>query len=219
VSAPLNVVAFASGGGTNFQALLDHGATAEDWQVAGLITNKSDAGALDRAGAAGVDTVVIPTKDRDPLEVSGDTLSALDSWNADVICLAGYMRLLPTEVVRRFRGRILNIHPALLPSFGGKGMYGMNVHRAVVEAGESWSGATVHFVDERYDEGAIVGQLRVPVQPDDTPESLQARVLDVEHLLYPTVVDHVCAALRRGQEAGPLPADPTHTHIRLEELS
>lgn len=215
----LNVVAFASGGGTNFQALVDRGLESEDWRIAGLITNTSTAGALDRAQAAQIPTMVVPTKDRNGDEVTSALLTALDGWGADVICLAGYMRLLPAAVVTRFRNRILNVHPALLPSFGGKGMYGMNVHRAVLAAGETWSGATVHYVDERYDEGAIIGQSLVPVEPDDSPEDLQARVLEVEHELYPAAVDHICAALRRGEEPGPLPAGPTNLHILREEMS
>jgi folate-dependent phosphoribosylglycinamide formyltransferase PurN len=122
----------------------------------------------------------------------------------DVIVLAGYLKLVPPEVVARYAGRILNIHPALLPSFGGKGMYGMNVHRAVIEAGVPESGATVHFVDERYDEGHILAQRTVPVQAGDTPEDLAARVLAVEHRLYPEAVDHLCEALAAGRDPGPM---------------
>ena len=124
VNERINVVVFASGGGTNFQALLDAAQGAEHWRIAGLITNTPTAGALDRARTVETPAEVIPTNDRDPSEVASDMLSALDDWKADVICLAGYMRLLPAAVVARFRNRILNIHPALLPSFGGKGMYG-----------------------------------------------------------------------------------------------
>ena len=215
----INVVVFASGGGTNVQAVLDAAQGAEHWRIAGLITNTPTAGALDRARTVETPAEVIPTKDRDPSEVASDMLSALDDWKADVICLAGYMRLLPAAVVARFRNRILNIHPALLPSFGGKGMYGMNVHRAVLAAGETWSGATVHYVDERYDEGSIIAQSRVPVEAGDSPEALQARVLKIEHNLYPAALHHVCAALRRGEEPGALPAEPTHLHILPEEMS
>mgnify|MGYP003989526549 FL=1 len=98
-------------------------------------------------------------------------------------------------------------------------MYGMNVHRAVLAAGETWSGATVHYVDERYDEGSIIAQSRVPVEAGDSPEALQARVLKIEHNLYPASLHHVCAALRRGEEPGALPAEPTHLHILPEEMS
>ncbi|MFN3683119.1 MAG: formyltransferase family protein, partial [Fimbriimonadaceae bacterium] len=110
-----------------------------------------------------------------------------------LVCLAGYMRLLPKEVLDSFPNRVLNIHPALLPKFGGKGMYGMRVHEAVLRAGEAESGCTVHLVNERYDEGPIVVQLRCPVLPDDTPETLAARVLELEHRAYPEAVRKVLA--------------------------
>ncbi len=110
-----------------------------------------------------------------------------------LVCLAGYMRLLPREVLDAFPNRVLNIHPALLPKFGGKGMYGMRVHEAVLRAGEAESGCTVHLVNERYDEGPILVQLRCPVLPDDTPETLAARVLELEHRAYPEAVRRVLA--------------------------
>ena len=114
------------------------------------------------------------------------------------ILLAGFLKLLPAAVCRRYRDRILNIHPALLPSFGGKGMYGERVHRAVLESGAKLSGPTVHFVNERYDEGRILAQWPVPVLPDDTPRTLAARVLEVEHLLYPAAADALARELTRG---------------------
>jgi phosphoribosylglycinamide formyltransferase-1 len=114
--------------------------------------------------------------------------------------LAGYVKLVPVQVVARFKGRMLNIHPALLPAFGGKGMYGQRVHAAVLAAGVRESGASVHFVDEEYDRGAVVAQRRVPVLDGDTPASLAARVLEIEHQLYPAAVDRVCEALAAGRE-------------------
>lgn len=195
---PFNVAVFASGDGTNFQALLDHRATRSLWQVALLVMNR-EAGAAQRARAAGVPVRIVATKDLPDDAVAGRTLDVLDEFAIDVILLSGYLRLLPAEVVRRYRGRILNIHPALLPAFGGKGMYGMNVHRAVVDAGERESGATVHFVTEEYDDGDVLAQGRVPVRAHDTPEELAARVLRVEHRLYPRAVDHLCAALAEGR--------------------
>jgi folate-dependent phosphoribosylglycinamide formyltransferase PurN len=131
-------------------------------------------------------------------------LGVLEAHAVDVILLAGYLKLVPPAVVARYPRRILNIHPALLPAFGGKGMYGLHVHRAVVEAGVPESGATVHFVDERYDEGRVLAQRRLPVHPGDTPEQLAARVLEIEHVLYPAAVDHVCAAIERGDDPGPM---------------
>lgn len=206
--APLNVAVFASGGGSNLQALLDHQGSA--WRVAVLICNRK-AGAMDRARDAGVAAVVVPTKDRSSADVAEETLAVLDEHNVSIILLAGYLRLLPEQVTDRYAGRILNIHPALLPDFGGKGMYGMNVHRAVIESGVDTTGATVHFVTKEYDEGAVLGQWHVSVRPGDTPEDVAARVLQIEHQLYPKAVDHLCAALAAGTEVEPMPS------MRIEE--
>jgi len=192
--APLNIAVFASGGGTNLQALLDHQGGQDRWRVAVLVMNR-DAGARQRAEAVGLPVRIISTKDRASSEVPRDTLRVLDEFAVDAIALCGYLRLLPPEVVARYQGRILNIHPALLPDFGGKGMYGMNVHRAVVQSGVEVTGATVHFVTGEYDDGSILGQWQVQVLPGDTPEEVAARVLRVEHQLYPKAVDHLCEAL------------------------
>ena len=121
-------------------------------------------------------------------EDAAGMIDLLERSRVDWIVLAGYLKRVPAEVVRRYRGRILNVHPALLPRHGGKGMYGERVHRAVLAAGESRSGASVHLVDEEYDRGPVVAQREVPVLPDDTPTSLAARVLEVEHRLLPEVV-------------------------------
>jgi phosphoribosylglycinamide formyltransferase-1 len=190
----LNVAVFASGGGTNFQALLDHQTNQGVWRVSVLIMNR-EAGAAQRAEAAGVPVRIIPTKDRECQDVLRETLDALAEFDVSVILLSGYLRKLQSEVVTRYEGRILNIHPALLPGFGGEGMYGMNVHRAVVESDVEVSGATVHLVSDEYDDGAILGQWEVLVFPGDTPEHLADRVLQVEHRLYPAAVDHLCEAL------------------------
>ena len=200
----VRAAAFASGGGTNFQALLDHQKPDGSWSIVLLVSDREDAGAIDRAAAASVPTAVITTTARDPSAVGRETLQLLARHRVDLILLAGYVKLIPPAVVSRYRGRMLNVHPALLPAFGGKGMYGKRVHAAVLAARERESGATVHFVDEEYDRGAIVGQRRVPVLPDDTPDSLAARVLAVEHQLYPAAVDHVCEALAAGREPTPM---------------
>lgn len=198
---PLKVAVFASGGGTNVQALLDHRPPRPLWRIALLVANR-EAGAVARAQAAGVPVRVIPTRDRSDADVGAETLAALEEHGIDVILLAGYLRRIPSVVVERYRGRILNIHPALLPDFGGAGMYGMNVHRAVIASDAEVSGATVHFVDEEYDDGAILAQWQVERLSDDTPEELAARVLRAEHALYPRAVDHLCAALAAGREPG-----------------
>jgi folate-dependent phosphoribosylglycinamide formyltransferase PurN len=140
----------------------------------------------------------VATKGRDAAEVARELVGLVEAHRIDIVLLAGYLKLVPSPVVARYRGRILNIHPALLPSFGGHGMYGMRVHRAVLESGAAESGATVHFVDEEYDRGRVLAQRRVPVRAGDTPETLAARVLEVEHGLYPEAVDNLCAALVAG---------------------
>ncbi|HET9950096.1 MAG TPA: phosphoribosylglycinamide formyltransferase [Longimicrobiales bacterium] len=200
----LRTAVFASGSGTNFQALLDRQTAEGRWQIVLLVSDRESAGALARAERAGVPTAVVPVAGRDPADVATDTLALLERHRVDLILLAGYLRLVPPEVVRRYEGRILNIHPALLPAFGGKGMYGERVHAAVLAAGEQRSGATVHFVDEEYDRGRILAQRSVPVLSGDTPRTLAARVLQVEHGLYPEAVDHLCAAIAEGREPEPL---------------
>lgn len=193
-----NVAVFASGGGTNFRALLDHQAEQDDWRIVLLVMNR-EAGAAERAREAGVPVRIVPTRDRAQAEVAEETLEVLDEYDVDIVLLAGYLRRIPTAVVERYRGRMLNIHPALLPDFGGPGMYGQRVHEAVVGSGVTSSGATVHFVDEEYDDGAVLGQWQVEVLPADTPEELAERVLRVEHELYPRAVDHLCEALAQGR--------------------
>jgi len=172
---------FVSGGGTNLQALLDALHDSPVARVTRVISSRPDAGALARARRAGVPTTVL----RDPSDPT-EVQSALA--DAQLVVLAGYLKLVHASVVARFRGRIINIHPALLPDFGGPGMYGQRVHEAVLASGAKESGATVHFVDEAFDRGAIIAQERVPVRQGDTAETLAARVLEAEHRLLPKVV-------------------------------
>lgn len=203
----MRAAVFASGGGSNFQVLLDRSRTRSggaSYDVDLLVSDRKDAGALDRASASGVATRVVPVSGRDPDEVGTDMVAVLDAAGIEVIFLAGYLRLVPAAVVARWRRRILNVHPALLPSFGGKGMWGMHVHRAVLGSGARITGPTVHFVDEAYDEGHILAQWPVPVRPGDTPEALAARVLAAEHRLYPLAAEHLCRALSAGDAVTPL---------------
>jgi len=204
MSEPLNAAVFASGGGTNLQSLLDHESTDPSWRIRLVVTDRAGVGALERAAASDVPTCVVPTKGRAQADIADDTLATLNSHRIDVVFLAGYMKLVPEAVVTAYRRRILNVHPALLPSFGGKGMYGMNVHRAVIESGARLSGPTVHFVDEEYDRGTILAQWPVPVLRGDTPEALAARVLQIEHKVYPLAADHLCRAMAAGEDPGPL---------------
>jgi formyltetrahydrofolate-dependent phosphoribosylglycinamide formyltransferase len=150
-----------------------------------VVISPAESAGTDAAIRLGVPVAIIPIGDSfaDELE------KALQG--IDLVCLAGFTRLLPGKIVQAFEGHILNIHPALLPKFGGKGMYGKRVHEAVIAAGESESGCTVHWVTEQYDEGEIVLQMRCPVEPDDTPDSLSARVLALEHRAYPAAVASV----------------------------
>jgi len=142
---------------------------------------------------------VVTVKGRALDEVGSETLGVLGEHGIEAILLAGYLRLIPRAVVRAFPRRILNIHPALLPSFGGKGMWGHHVHEAVLASGASFSGPTIHFVDEEYDTGSILAQWPVPVLAGDTPDTLAARVLAVEHILYPLAAEHICRALLEGK--------------------
>jgi formyltetrahydrofolate-dependent phosphoribosylglycinamide formyltransferase len=194
----VSVVVLASGGGSNLQALLDALGPDAPARVVRVVSNRADAGALDRARRAGVPTTVLRDP-ADPVEV-GDAVAA-----ADLIVLAGYLKLVPAPVIARFRWRVINIHPALLPAFGGSGMHGRRVHEAVLASGAGVSGATVHYADEAYDRGPIIAQWPVPVRADDTPETLAARVLAVEHRLLPRVI---LGLARAGVPAGPVRLAP-----------
>jgi formyltetrahydrofolate-dependent phosphoribosylglycinamide formyltransferase len=191
----VSVAVFASGSGSNFQSLLDHESPASPGRIRLLISDRPGAGALDRAGKGSVPSRVIAVSGRSPEDVGLETLSTLREAKIQVVVLAGYLRLIPPAVIRAFPRRILNIHPALLPSFGGKGMWGHHVHEAVLASGASFSGPTIHFVDEEFDTGTILAQWPVPVLAGDTPEELAARVLRVEHILYPLAADHLCRAV------------------------
>jgi len=197
---------FASGSGTNLQAIIDAVEDGKlDAEIGLVLSNKSDAYALKRAIVHHIPDVYISSKDfnhRD--EFVNEMIGILDEHNIDFIALAGYLRKVPPEVVEKYRNRITNIHPALLPSFGGKGMYGIRVHRAVLEYGCKVTGVSVHIVDNEYDHGAIVAQRCVPVNEQDTPETLAKKVLAIEHRLYPEVLQwfaqgrvHICGRLVR----------------------
>lgn len=201
---PKRVAVLASGGGTNLQALIDHfnPAPAPAARVQLVVASRAGIGALERAARAGVAALTLDARETGADLLAARMLGELERHRIDIVVLAGWLQLVPPAVVERFAGRMLNIHPALLPGFGGKGMYGMRVHRAVIESGVRVSGATVHHVSDRYDEGRIVAQWPVPVLPADTPESLAARVLAVEHRILPLAVE----ALAAGAGAAATPA-------------
>ena len=190
----MKIAILASGGGSNLQSIINH--FANDAKGVGSVvlvgSNRADSGALQRARAAGVASHVIEDA------TDGPSLhAALKSAGADLLVLAGYLKLIPLEVVRAFSGRLLNVHPALLPAFGGHGMYGKRVHEAVLASGAKLSGVTVHFVNEEFDRGPIAAQWPVAVLANDTPQSLADRVLQIEHRLYPIVVEAVAAGIIR----------------------
>ncbi|MCK4577752.1 MAG: phosphoribosylglycinamide formyltransferase [Candidatus Marinimicrobia bacterium] len=185
-----HLAVFVSGGGSNFRAIHQKILAGEiDGRIELVVASKADCGAVDYARAQDIPVYIFPAADQS----SSDLLERLQEASADYILLAGYLKLVPLVVVRAFPRRMVNIHPALLPDFGGRGYYGLRVHAAVIEAGCEESGVTVHFVDEIYDHGPIIAQSRVAVLPDDTPETLAARVLEQEHRLYPGVVASLCA--------------------------
>ncbi len=188
---------FISGSGTNLQSIIDSCADGTiPGEVVLVVSNKPEVQGLVRAQRAGINTVVYRRKKFSDGKAADDyLLQLLVSHETDVIALAGYLKLLPPPVVRKYRNRILNIHPGLLPKYGGKGMYGHHVHEAVLASGDTESGVTIHVVDEIYDHGKIVAQEKVPVLPGDTPDDLAARVLAVEHKLYPQVLKKICAEI------------------------
>ena len=199
---PMHVAVAVSGRGSNLEALLRALGPDAPARVVLVLSNRADAPALERAAAGGIPSVTLQDH-----AASGEWLAALDRHAVDLLVLAGYLKLVPAEVIARYRGRIINIHPALLPKFGGQGMYGRRVHEAVLASGAPESGATVHLVDEVYDRGAILGQARVPVLPGDDADRLAARVLEVEHRLLPAAVLAAAAAGR------PVPLhEPVESH-------
>ena len=185
------VAVFISGGGTGLQAFIDAvKAGILKAEIAFVVSSRRDAYGLERAAKAGIDTFVFKAKKYDSPEAAGkDLMEKLRQHGIDYIALAGYLKLLPVEVVRSFPNRIVNIHPALLPQYGGKGMYGHFVHEAVLASGDKESGCTVHLVDEIYDHGEILEQSTVPVKPGDTPDTLAARIQAEEHRFYPRVLE------------------------------
>lgn len=189
------IAVLASGSGTNLQALIDHFSDSPVAEIGLVISDRGDAGALERARGAGIPAHHIPVQARPIAAVTADTLDALEAADTDLVVLAGYLRLIHADILRRYSHRVLNIHPALLPAFGGKGMYGRRVHEAVLAAGSRITGATVHFVNERYDEGRILAQWPVPVLEGDSPATLAERVLRVEHVLYPATVEWLARVL------------------------
>lgn len=192
------IAVLASGGGTNLQAMLDYFVAlgnAACGEVVVVASNRPSAGALERARAAGIEALVFDARSED------DLLRILTGHDIQLIALAGYLRLVPPSVIARYSGRIVNVHPGPLPAFGGAGMYGVRVHEAVLAAGLPESAVTVHLVTERYDDGPPLATWPVPVLDNDTPDALAARVLRVEHIIFPRIIDALAATLGNDSSA------------------
>ncbi|PIQ61924.1 MAG: phosphoribosylglycinamide formyltransferase [Bacteroidetes bacterium CG12_big_fil_rev_8_21_14_0_65_60_17] len=180
-SNTLNIAVFASGGGSNFQAI--HDACVKGTipgRISLVVASSAKAGVLERAARHNIPSRIC--------NISDDAMQIMEGYEVDIVVLAGYMRLIPEHVVTAFKDRMLNVHPSLLPAFGGKGMYGTRVHEAVVRHGVKVTGATIHLVDNAYDSGPIVLQEAIPVESHETPDDIAARVLEVEHRIYPEAV-------------------------------
>ena len=191
----LKVLVCVSGGGTNLQAAIDGIVRKEitNTQIVRVISNNRNACALKRAEAAGIDALCVSPKDYEDRERFHDALiQAVEEKTPDLIVLAGFLVVLPEELIKRYRNRIINIHPSLIPSFCGKGFYGLKVHEKALERGVKVTGATVHFVDEGTDTGPIILQRPVMVEDDDTPEVLQKRVMEqAEWKILPQAIDDI----------------------------
>lgn len=186
------IVIFASGTGTNALAIIDHFKGHSDIDIGAVLCNRKGAGVLNKAESRGIQTVIFG---KDDLYNNGRVQSILKSVDADWIILAGFLWLMPSDIIMSYKDRIINIHPALLPKFGGKGMYGNYVHQAVLNAGEKESGITIHQINEEYDTGAILFQARLFIKPDDTSVSLAERIHLLEHAYYPKVIENFITSL------------------------
>ncbi len=187
-----NIAILASGAGSNAQKILEHFSDRIDIAVRLIVSNKQEAGVLNIAKVASIDTFIVT---RDSFYSTTDLLVELDKRNIDFIVLAGFLWLIPPYLIQHYPDRIINIHPALLPKYGGKGMYGHFVHEAVHLAKETHSGITIHYVNEKYDEGSIVFQERCEILPSDQPEDIARKVQVLEHSYYPTVIDQLVSSL------------------------
>lgn len=185
----LRIAVLASGGGTDLQSILDGCASGEiGGKVVAVVANNADSFALERARRHGAAAIFLDHRRKPREEYEMELAAELDRHKPDLIVLAGWLRMLTKYFVNKYKNKIINIHPALLPKYGGKGMHGMHVHEAVLASGDRESGCSVHFVTEDVDGGPVIARMRVPVLPGDTAETLQARVLEAEHRLLPAVV-------------------------------
>lgn len=191
----IHLAVFASGNGSNAGKIIEYFHDHPEISVSLVVSDNPDAYVLTRADEARIPRALIT---RQELREGQPLIELLDAYNISFVVLAGFMRMIPAVMVKHFGHRMVNIHPALLPAYGGKGMYGDRVHQAVIAHHEKESGITIHYVNEHYDEGAIIFQARCPVLPGDTPETLAQRVHALEHAHYPRVIEETVHALRAG---------------------
>ena len=187
-----HIAIFASGGGSNAEALVRHFQAVDTADIVLICTNNPSAGVIGRAKRLGIPCEVLSaTQYRDGAWLQG----LMETHAIDLVVLAGYLKLIPSSFTRHFDQRIVNIHPALLPAYGGKGMYGMNVHKAVISSGEKVSGMTIHYVNEVYDEGKIIFQAQLMIEEDWTAEDLQQAVLKLEHTYFPPIIAEIATKI------------------------
>ncbi|MDX1628055.1 MAG: phosphoribosylglycinamide formyltransferase [Fulvivirga sp.] len=192
----VNIAIFASGNGSNAEEIIKYFKDDNDVKVALILSNKSDAYVLHRAKKYGIDTIVF---NRQQLK-EGEVLEDLKKYKIDFIILAGFLWLIPTHLVVAYPNRIINIHPALLPRHGGKGMYGEKVHQAVLASGDRETGITIHYVNEHYDKGNVIFQARCDISPEDTADSIASKVHVLEYEHFPKIIDKVIKSEDRATE-------------------
>lgn len=188
------IAIFASGEGTNAEQIAHYFTERKTAEITLIITNKKEAGVIERAEKLNVPCVIVSAKEFK----EGKALEILNQHQIDFIVLAGFLLRIPYNILHNYPNRIVNIHPSLLPKYGGKGMYGHHVHEAVLAAEETESGITIHYIDEHYDEGDIILQVKCPILLDDTPDTLAARIHQLEYEHYPVVIEKLLSSLRKG---------------------
>lgn len=182
------IAIFASGSGSNAENIHDYFSTREDVEISLILTNNPDAFVIERAKKLNIECIVF---NREQFAKSDEVVTILKDANIDLVVLAGFLWLVPSNLIKAYPNKIVNIHPALLPNYGGKGMYGDNVHKAVIENQEPVSGITIHYVNEKYDDGEHVFQVACEVKPNDTPEKLAEKIHALEYEHFPKVVERV----------------------------
>lgn len=187
-----NIAIFASGNGTNAECIANYFKQNKKVRVKLILSNKPDASVLKRAKKLGIESLVF---NREMFYHDSDVIDKLETEKIDLVVLAGFLWLVPDNILNKFHNRIINIHPALLPKYGGKGMFGHHVHEAVLANHEKRSGITIHYVNDKYDEGQVIFQKEIDVIPDDTPDSLASRIHELEYEFYPKVIEDILVGL------------------------